>query len=240
MANVAGITSVYAKYGHQIDNTQYQLLKDVTHWQDDDVQREKTYKENHKKNPITNYTLEKSFKEIFDFFDFYPYEYKLNIKRSDDVVKAWEKTIDVQQHFNDIALRIRSIAITTFTFIIGGIGYCEKEELIHKIGNIELPYSTMLAALGLVILFAFFYMDKYWYHQLLVGSVKQGKEIERRWMKILPELRLTHSIGDSSPHKFFFNKIQIHSKHKFRIFYGLLGLALLSLGIGLFVITNYC
>jgi len=239
MANVVGVTSVYAKYGHQIENEQYELLRDVTHWKDEDVQREKEFKENNTRNSIADNTLEKSFKEIFKYFDFFTYDFHINPEKASDIIKIWEKAIDVQQHFNDIALRIRNIAITAFTFIIGGIGYCEKESLSHAIGDLELPYSTILAVFGIVILFAFFYMDKYWYHQLLVGSVKQGMDIERRWMKILPELRLTHAIGDASPHTLFFKRWKVHSRHKFRIFYGCLVLALLLLGIGLFVINNF-
>lgn len=236
MANEASVISVYAKYGHNIETEQYELLRDVTHWKDEDVQKEKEFKANHLLNPIANYTLEESFSEISNYFEFFQYEHRLKKENAPEIIKVWEKVIDVQQHFNDIALRIRNIAITTFTFIIGGIGYCEKEGLSHPIGNCELPYSTVLAGFGVVILFAFFYMDRLWYHKLLVGAVKQGIQIEKRWLKVMPELKLTHAIGDSSPHTFL--GYEIHSKNKFWFFYGLLWGALLLLGGGLFCINN--
>jgi phosphoglycolate phosphatase-like HAD superfamily hydrolase len=237
MANEASVISVYAKYGHQIENEQYELLRDVTHWEYEDVQREKEFKANHLLNPIANFTLEKSFNEISNYFEFFQYEHRINNKDAPEIIKIWEKVIDVQQHFNDIALRIRSIAITAFTFIIGGIGYSENKELSHQICNLVLPYSTVLAFFGIVILGAFFYMDRLWYHKLLEGAVKQGTLIEKRWFKIIPEIMLTHAINDSSPHRGLFG-CKIHSKTKFIIFYGLLGLALFVLGCALLFLHN--
>jgi phosphoglycolate phosphatase-like HAD superfamily hydrolase len=237
MANEASVLSVYAKYGHQIETEQYKLLVDVTHWKDEDVTREREFKANHSLNPIANYTLEKSFNEISNHFEFFQYEHRIDRKITPEIIKIWEKVIDVQQHFNDIALRIRNIAVTAFTFIVGGIGYIEIAGLSFSIGNFELPLSTALAGFGIIVLLAFFYMDRFWYHKLLLGAVKQGILIEKRWLKILPELKLTHAIGESSPHTFF--GFKIHSKDKFWFFYGLLCGSLIILGISLFCIHNF-
>ena len=228
MANGTSITSVYAKYGHKIESEEYELLREVTHWTDKDVQREKDFKEEHKKNPIANFTLEESFAELTNFFSFFPFNHKLNLMIISDVIKIWEKVIDVQQHFNDIELRIRNLAITALTFIIGGIGYLEKEDLHITIQGFNLPFSTILAFFGVLILLAFFYMDKFWYHRLLQGAVNQGKKIEEKWSKYLPEINLSQSIKLSSPHKLLWHW-NVHSEQKFRIFYGLLFLVLLLL-----------
>ena len=40
MAIDVGLTSVFANYGHGISGEKYELLKEVTHWSDADVQRE--------------------------------------------------------------------------------------------------------------------------------------------------------------------------------------------------------
>lgn len=79
---------------------------------------------------------------------------------------------------------------------------------------------------------AFWYMDRYWYHKLLLGSVKQGTFIENQYSHLLPEMGLTKAIGDSSPQKIF--KWKIHSSNKYWIFYGLLFLPLLILTAILF------
>lgn len=237
MANEADIDSVYAKYGHLIDSEKYQLLKEVTHWTNEDVEREIIFKEKNKETPIAKYTLNKSFLELFDLFDFFRFDIKVNHSDLSHAIDIWKKTVDVQQHFNDIELRIRNIALTAFTFIIGGIGYVEKENLKFVNGECIIPYSSILALIGAIILFAFFYMDKYWYHRLLKGAVKQGIMIENRWAKYLPEINLTNSIGTSSPHKLF-GKWTIHTDQKFRIFYGILFVTLIILGMMTLIISN--
>lgn len=237
MANEADIDSVYAKYGHQIDTEKYQLLRDVTHWTDEDVKREKVFKEKHKNTPLAKYILDSSFDELFKLFEFFNFNVRPNISNLSSVISIWGKTIDVQQHFNDIELRIRNIALTAFTFIIGGIGYLEKEDLKFNYGCIDIPYSALLAFVGTIILIAFFYMDKFWYHRLLQGAVKHGIMIERQWIKYLPEIGLSQTIGEASPHKFLF--WEVHSDHKYRIFYGLLFGTLLLLGVSLMIIKNW-
>jgi len=237
MANEAEIDSVYAKYGHAIDTSNYQLLREVTHWTDIEVEREKLYKIQHAHNSIAKYTLENSFKELLNFFEFFEFNTKTDPKNISSIITIWEKTIDVQQHFNDIELRIRNFALTIFTFTIGGIGYLEKEKLAATFTSFNIPYSSLLSIIGVIILSAFFYMDKYWYHKLLLGSVKHGIMIERQYSKFIPEIKLTHSIGNASPHKFLW-RWTIHSDQKYYVFYGLLAGTLLILGIIILLVWN--
>lgn len=44
MANQAGVLSVYAKYGNEIDGGNYDLLRSVTHWTPEEVERERQFK----------------------------------------------------------------------------------------------------------------------------------------------------------------------------------------------------
>ncbi len=67
MAKDAGIDHAWAKYGKAQDRPEYQLLREVTHWTDADVQREK---EIHERNMVPDHTLENGFKEILDLYDF--------------------------------------------------------------------------------------------------------------------------------------------------------------------------
>lgn len=230
MANEAAVTSVYAKYGHNIDTDKYQLLRDVTHWSQEDVEREKEYKKSNAQNSIAKYELKKSFSEIMTLFDYYEFDTVVKNKNFQNILPIWEKTIEVQQHFNDIELRIRNFALTAFTFILGAIGYLElgSNKITITVFGLSIPYSAIVAIIGCFILFAFFYMDKYWYHRLLVGAVEQGDFIERRWKKNIPEIELTRTIGNSSPHKFLW-KWSVHSNHKYRIFYGLLFFVLIAI-----------
>jgi hypothetical protein len=152
------------------------------------------------------------------------------------VIDVWKKVIDVQQHFNDLALRIRNYALTLFTAIIGGIGLVEKDKIHVTVINITLPASFILSIIGLIVLTAFWYMDRFWYHNLLVGAVKQGTLIENKYINEFPEIGLSKSISNESPHRLFGHKVR--SKHKFLIFYGLLAIPLILLAIFLFPYQN--
>jgi FMN phosphatase YigB (HAD superfamily) len=71
MAQQAGVSDVFAKYGtaHFAGNTNdYDLLRAVTHWTDEDVQREIKIKEQSHNNP-PNYTIN-IFEEILTHFSF--------------------------------------------------------------------------------------------------------------------------------------------------------------------------
>jgi len=111
-------------------------------------------------------------------------------------MKSWEKTIDVQMHFNNIELQIRNYTLTIFTAIIAGIGYLLKEKYDIIVMGYIFPSSAAAALIGLIIMCAFYFMDKYWYHALLKGSVLHAVAIER--IIIDPALKLSTAIGDSS------------------------------------------
>jgi len=69
MAQQAGITSVHAKYGHVIDNNKYELLREVTHWNNEDVKREIAFKSSKLNIMPPSYEIEK-FDELLKLFEF--------------------------------------------------------------------------------------------------------------------------------------------------------------------------
>lgn len=75
MAKEAGVDAVFARYGttHFTNNIQgYNLLRDVTHWTDADVEREKKIKENNK-DIHADYVIEK-FSDLLELFKFTRFE----------------------------------------------------------------------------------------------------------------------------------------------------------------------
>lgn len=237
MANQANITSIYAEYGNSVNSEKYELLRDVTHWKPEMVEKERVVEES--KVVIPKYTLDRSFKELLNMFDFVEFLSKPNEKDLKNVIPIWEKIIDVQQHFNDLELRIRSFALTAFTFMIGAIGYVEKEKLVIALAGFSLPYSSILCVIGFIIIWAFFYMDKYWYHRLLQGAVEQASIIESKWRRYFPEIGLSSCIGRMSAHNLFgIKRIKIRSNQKFYIFYGALFLVFIVLFAVFLIINN--
>lgn len=89
-------------------------------------------------------------------------------------VEIWKKIVDVQQHFNDLELRIRNFALAlTGAFLVLG-GYAIKESVFTKLFGQEVSVSSLIVLAAIVPLLAFYFMDKYWYHKLLEGAVNAG------------------------------------------------------------------
>jgi phosphoglycolate phosphatase-like HAD superfamily hydrolase len=71
MAQSARICDVWAEYGTAQNRPEYALLRDVTHWTDEQVERERRLTA--KQVPPT-YTLNTSFSELLDLFEFVPFQ----------------------------------------------------------------------------------------------------------------------------------------------------------------------
>ncbi len=130
------------------------------------------------------------------------------------MLEAWKQTVQVQQHFNDIELQIRNYAITLLGGLFGVAAYAFKEH-----APVTLVLGLLLA--GLCLCYAFYFMDRHWYHRLLIGAVKHGESIED---KAPPELGLTKAIGRESELKWL--GLRLHAQDKIGIFYGLIALAI--------------
>ncbi|WP_426376274.1 hypothetical protein ACN9MI_25740 (plasmid) [Rhodococcoides fascians] len=105
-------------------------------------------------------------------------------------VDIWKKTVDVQQHFNDIQWRIRGLALTVATFTLGAAGLAAKDST--RIGFLSLGATVSLV--GLMLWYAFYFVDRYWYHVFLKAAVDQGKSLEYVLNQHLPEAKLGGTI----------------------------------------------
>lgn len=135
-------------------------------------------------------------------------------------LEAWKQTIEVQQHFNSIELQIRNYAVTLLAALFGVVAYAFKEGVAY-----ELTLGVLGA--GLVVCYAFYFMDRHWYHRLLVGAVKHGTSIEN---ESPPEMGLTKAISAESPLKWWCG-IELHAEDKILIFYWMLALPIIVMGV---------
>jgi phosphoglycolate phosphatase-like HAD superfamily hydrolase len=228
MANKINLTSIYAKYGNVIDSEAYELLKLVTHWSRKDVKREIASKKDIKRISIEPDYIIYKFEELLNIFkftnytDIYQNSFTYDDSDKKNIIDIWKGVVEVQKHFNDIEIRIRNFAITIFTFIIGGIALCIKENFfLHKFGLL-IPIATLVAFIGILVIAAIYFMDRHWYHRLLQAAVSKGMKIEKSFSNIYPEIALTSEIKTHSPYSIFLSKIfskQLHSDQKLRIFY---------------------
>jgi hypothetical protein len=84
----------------------------------------------------------------------------------------WNTVIQTQMHFNDLIIKFRSVALTTYVALIGGA--------IAVSRVLSLPLETFIFLLFLPAGFwaSAFLLDYFYYHKLLLGSVAQARKFD--------------------------------------------------------------
>ncbi|MHB1287470.1 MAG: hypothetical protein ACYCYP_13140, partial [Leptospirales bacterium] len=109
-------------------------------------------------------------------------------------IELWKKVIEVQQHFNEIAMKIRNVAFSVFGAFLAFSGYIGKEHISIRMWSHKIPLTSIVLFLAIFPLAGFFFMDRFWYHRLLVGSVKEAKVIEKELEDLGIKIKLTTNI----------------------------------------------
>jgi len=131
------------------------------------------------------------------------------------LLEAWKEVVNVQMHFNDMEMKIRSLAVTVIAAISGAIGYLCKEGVDH-----QEEFIVLLAFVGVAAWLCFYLMDRFMYHKLLVGAVKSGINLENELKKQGINIDLGERIKIASPLKDLFGeKFEMHSDQKLDFFY---------------------
>jgi FMN phosphatase YigB (HAD superfamily) len=196
MARETGVFDVHARYGDQ-KPPEYELLQRVSHWTEADVRREaRIMARGH--DFVPSAVLKDCFAEIFIHCDFEPFSQVKTAEQAKDAMEVWKKSVDVQQHFNDLSLRIRNFAITVVGALLTAVGFTYQYGL-----ETEFAGYRFAAGLGFVVaaVFAwlnFFLMDRFWYHILLRGAVSHASSLENQLNRFIPGIRLTNAISDAS------------------------------------------
>lgn len=148
-------------------------------------------------------------------------------------IEVWKKIVDVQQHFNDLELRIRNFALIVTGAFLGLGGYAIKDGgFINFWGN-QISSAAFIIGASLLPLCAFYLMDRLWYHRLLDGAVRAGIDAEGELKKLSINVQLGTHIKDASPFKLWIFGKKVHSRHKMDGFYGLLAVAIILLAVTL-------
>lgn len=126
---------------------------------------------------------------------------RMRDERRSEIIEIWKTVVEVQQHFNDIGMRIRSMFVTILLALFASIGFLLDKKLSLDFWSLEVRFSTIIPLFGIIGTLLFYFIDRYWYHRLLVGSVKHAIDIEKRYKDIMPELSLSDAIGAESPYR---------------------------------------
>lgn len=163
-------------------------------------------------------------------------------------IEIWKKIVDVQQHFNDLELRIRNFALIVTGAFLGLGGYAIKDGGFTNIGGKDISSASIIIGVSLVPLCAFYLMDRLWYHRLLDGAVRAGIEAEEQLIvaqstgKLNSDTVIRANLGahikQTSPFKLWIFGSTVHSRHKMDGFYSLLAVAIIALAITLAYATK--
>lgn len=147
-------------------------------------------------------------------------------------IEIWKKTIEVQQHFNDIGIRIRNFALTLILAVFGATGLAIKENLSVDVFGIDCPFAILLLIAGLIGWGSLYLMDRYWYHRLLYGAVTHGIEIEKLIEDKVQGIGLSKTIKEESSFKRRGRSV-FGSKTRMDVFYGVVAGFIILLIIGM-------
>jgi hypothetical protein len=152
--------------------------------------------------------------------------------RASLTVDAWKKVVDVQQHFNDLELRIRNLMVTLLGAAIAALGVTSGTTGSRSFGiellGTEIPLQLPLLVASLILIAVFWGMDRLWYHRLLYGAVREGARLEKLLNEQQIPVTLGSSISEASPVDFW--RYRIRSPNKIDLVY-LLPASLILLGI---------
>ena len=115
------------------------------------------------------------------------------------IIEIWKTVVGVQQHFNDIGMKIRGLFITIVVAIAAAQGFLLEKQLFISVGPVTILFATFIPLLGVVATYLFYFIDRFWYHRLLLGAVLQGAMIEEKYKDVIPELSLGEKISQQSP-----------------------------------------
>jgi hypothetical protein len=136
-------------------------------------------------------------------------------------LQVWEKTVDVQMHFNELQMKIRNFGILLVSAIVGVAGIALKEHTSIGLKMFGYYWSGNLTSVLFLVAAAcwlcFYFMDLFWYHPLLIGAVRHGATIEKALMKRMPSITLGDTISKESAMKI--GEVELHSDDKSSIFY---------------------
>ncbi len=180
MALDCEVEDVWAEYGQAHKRPEYKLLQDVTHWTPEEVKREQQIKAREHVHPT--HTLANSFSQILDHFefkDFHDERPKLTDENKKQIIDIWKTIVGVQQHFNDIEMRIRAMFVTIILALFASVGFLMDKKLSFVVWVFNVQFATLVPLIGVLGACLFYFMDRYWYHRLLLGAVNHAIGIEK-------------------------------------------------------------
>jgi hypothetical protein len=101
-------------------------------------------------------------------------------QRLDFLMNEWKVLVDMQMHFNDMILRMRTLAVSVVISVFGAAGFAigqYKDRFVVVAGH-QVHVAAFVIAFGLILWLAVFLMDYGYYYRMLVGAVRRTWDID--------------------------------------------------------------
>lgn len=115
------------------------------------------------------------------------------------VVDIWKHAVGVQMHFNDMGMKIRTLYFTVLAAAMGLVGVVQEKLIEVQAPRITVDMALFVMVAVIPISMLFYFLDKHWYHRLLLGAVNHCIFIETKYKDVLPEIALGAAISKESP-----------------------------------------
>lgn len=119
--------------------------------------------------------------------------------KNEEIIDVWKTMIEVQLHFSQMEMATRNIFVTIMIAIIAGVGFVVKERIGIVLG-VSVSAGAVLCVIAIFVTWLFYFVDRYWYHQFLLGSGEAAGELETYLSSVSPApIALGANIGGRSP-----------------------------------------
>jgi hypothetical protein len=88
--------------------------------------------------------------------------------------------------------------VTILLAFFAAIGFLLDKTFTLDAWNLHVRYVTLVPLFGIVGTLLFYFLDRFWYHRLLLAAVEHAGTIESKYAKEMPELSLGKSISAKS------------------------------------------
>ena len=96
------------------------------------------------------------------------------------IMSAWTKIVDTQMHFNEMVMKVRSLAITLILAAFGAAAYAVQAPIFLGVYGKSVHIAFFIIIFGLTGWIALWVMDLGHFHKLLRGAVTKGMELEAK------------------------------------------------------------
>ncbi|MDX1539601.1 SH3 domain-containing protein [Arsukibacterium sp.] len=114
------------------------------------------------------------------------------------LIEYWKQSTQVQQHFNDVSMKVRNFAVVVFSAFLTGVGLSIHNGIFLEVLGCKFNAAVLFALVGMFVTQLIHFMDTYWYHVFLKSAVSETLKLESEIKSVLKIESLSGAISVGS------------------------------------------